>query len=141
LLGSDEAINKKSNILHTERVPVSPSDHQPPRSLASDSNAWKKTMDDSYCKPNVRFPWLSTRWASAATRGASCGGWWEEEHGFCAYMDVLVGSVWVVISKPKEKGGRIIAEIRTLLNPMDPAESNLHEWDVEAVLLEEGSQL
>lgn len=75
LLGGDEAINGNSNILYTERVSVSPSDHQPPRSLASDYSAWKKTMDDSYCKPNVRFPWLPTRWASAATRGALKGGW------------------------------------------------------------------
>ena len=97
-------------------------------------------MDDSYCKPSVRFPWLPTRWAYAATRGAF-GEWMEEEHGLCVYVNVLAGSVWVVISKPKEEGGRRIAETRTLLNPIDPAESNLHEWDVEAILLEEGSQL
>jgi hypothetical protein len=140
LLGGDEAINDNKNILYTERVSVSPSDYQPPRSLASDYSAWEKTRDDPYCKQNVRFPWILTRWASAATRGAF-GVWMEEEHGFSVYMNVLAGSVWVVISKLKKKGRRIITKIRTAVEQIDLAESNLHEWDVEAIFLEEGSQL
>lgn len=65
----------------------------------------------------------------------------EENHGFCFYINVLVGSVWIVISKPKEQGGRIFANIETATKPIDPAKSNLHLWDAEAILLEEGSQL
>lgn len=56
-------------------------------------------------------------------------------------MNVLVGSVWVIISKPKKEGGRITAKIGSLVKILDCDESNLDEWDVEAILLEEGSQL
>lgn len=65
----------------------------------------------------------------------------EEKHGFCGYINVLAGCVWVVISKPKKQGGHKFNDVATLTNLMDPAESNLRLWEVEAVLLEAGSQL
>jgi hypothetical protein len=69
------------------------------------------------------------------------GRWMEEKHGFCSYINVLAGCVWVVISKPKKQGGHKFDDVATLTNLMDPAESNLRLWDVEAILLEAGSQL
>jgi hypothetical protein len=90
------------------------------------------------------------RWVSAATRRVF-GEWTEEKHGLCVYINVLAGSIWVAISKPKEghifaiskpkEAGDIFANIESFLHQMDPVESNLHLWDVEAILIEEGSQL
>jgi hypothetical protein len=138
LLDSTKAIN--GNIIGTKRVSMLPSDYPPPQSLASDVTAWNYTDEEPYCKRRIHFPELQTRWVSAATHRAF-GEWMEEKHGFCSYINILAGSVWVVISKPQVEGGRIFADIATLTDPMDPAASNSGLWDVEAILLEEGSQL
>lgn len=138
LLDSDKAIN--GNIISTERIPVSPSEYLPPRSLASDGIAWKYTYKEPHCNLRVNFPELQTRWFFAATRGAF-GEWKVEKHGFCTFINVLAGSVWVVISKPNAQGRRMFADTTAPTNPMDPAGSNLRLWDVEPILIGEGSKL
>lgn len=138
LLDGDQATNGR--ILSTTRVPMSPSDYPPPKSLASDLAAFIYTDGEPFCKLRIGFPELETRWVYASTCRAF-GDWIEEQHGFCSYINVLAGSAWVVISKPKAQGGRTFANITTLTNRFDPKDSNLELWDVEAILLGEGSQL
>jgi hypothetical protein len=122
------------------RAPMVPSDYPPPDSLASDVTAWNCTSEERYCKRRITFPEQHIRWITAATSDAF-GTWTEEAHGFCTYMNVLTGWLWVLIAKPKTQGGRIFTNVSNLATPFDPMAPNTRLWDVEAVLLGEGSQL
>lgn len=135
LLDSDQATD--GNIISTGRVP---SEYPPPGSLASDATAWDYTADEPHCKRRIQFPQGHTRWITAATRNAF-GAWTEEAHGFCTYINVVNGSLWILVGKPKAQGGRIFANISTPATLFDPIASNSQLWDVEAVLLGEGSQM
>jgi hypothetical protein len=138
LLDSDKALN--GNIVSTRRVSVSPSDYPPPDSLGSDVAAWNFTLEEPYCKRRIRLPERHTRWITAATSNAF-GVWTEEALGFCAYLNVVNGLLWVLISKPKGQGGRNFAHISNAATSFDPVASNSGLWNVESVLLHEGSQL
>lgn len=129
-----------SNCMGTMRMPMLLSDYEPPRSLASDHIAWNFTIEEPYCKRFLHFPQRETRWISASTHSAF-GEWIEESHGFCLYLNVLAGSVWVVISKPKVQGGHPLTDFSYLSEPFHPIESNSALWNVEAILVGEGSQL
>jgi len=138
LLDSDRAAN--GNIISTGRVSLSPSDYPPPDSLASDVTAWNCTLEEPHCKRRIRLPERHTRWITAATSNAF-GVWMEEALGFCIYLNAVSGLLWVLIGKPKAQGGRIFANISDPITSFDPIASNSRLWDVEAVLLCEGSQL
>jgi hypothetical protein len=138
LLDSDNAPN--GNIIGTQRVSLSPSDYPPPDSLASDVAAWNSTLEEPYCKRRVRLPERHTRWVTAATSNAF-GVWTEEVLGFCAYLNVVNGLLWVLVGKPKGQGGRNFTDISNPATSFDPVASNSGLWDVESVLLYEGSQL
>jgi hypothetical protein len=138
LLDSSKDIG--GNIIGTGRVSMSPSDYPPPEQLASDLMAWHATDEEPYCKRRVLFPETHTRWITAATRGAF-GAWTEECLGFCVYLSVVTGSLWVVIAKPKAGRGRIFSDFSNFTQPFHPMASNSELWDTEAVLLGEGSQM
>jgi hypothetical protein len=138
LLDSDKALN--GNVISMPRVSLSPSDYPPPDSLASDIAAWSSTLEESFCKRRVRLPERHTRWITAATSNAF-GVWTEEALGFCAYLNVVNGLLWVLIGKPKGQGGRNFTNISNPARSFDPVASNTGLWDVESVLLCEGSQL
>jgi hypothetical protein len=135
LLDSDKALN--GNIISMRRVSMTPSDYPPPDSLASDVNAWNCTAEESYCKRRVHFPEQPTRWITAATRNAF-GPWTEEAHGFCTYINILNGQLWVLIAKPKTQ---IFADVSNIAVSFDPMATNSGSWDIEGVLLGQGSQL
>lgn len=138
LLDSDRVSN--GNIVSTGRVGVSPSDYPPPESLASDVAAWNCTLEEPFCKRRIRLPERPTRWITAATSHAF-GVWTEEALGFCTYLNVVNGLLWVLVGKPKGQGGRDFTDASNPAAPFDPAASNSGLWDVESVLLHQGSQL
>jgi hypothetical protein len=128
------------NIIGTSRVSTLQSDYPPPQSLASDVAAWNCTEEEQHCKRHVHFPELQIRWISASTRRAF-GAWTDEGHGFCRYINILAGFAWIVISKPKLQSGRIFSNVSIHEKSFDPTESNSELWDIEAILVGEGSQL
>jgi hypothetical protein len=65
----------------------------------------------------------------------------EEVLGFCAYLNVVNGLLWVLVGKPKGQGGHNFTDISNPATSFDPVASNSGLWDVESVLLYEGSQL
>jgi hypothetical protein len=127
------------NILSTGRISPLLSNYPPPQSLASDVAAWNWTEEEPHCKRHVNFPELHTRWISASTQRAF-GAWTDEGHGFSVYINILAGSVWIVVSKPKS-GGRVFSNVSIHEKPYDPIGSNTDLWDVEAIFLTKGSQL
>ena len=127
------------NIMGTGRISPLQSNYPPPQSLASDVAAWNCTEEEPHCKRRVHFPELQTRWLSASTPRAF-GAWTDEGHGFSRYINILAGSAWVVISKPK-LGGRVFSGVSIHEKTFDPTGSNSELWDVEAVFIREGSQL
>jgi hypothetical protein len=138
LLDSNLAIN--GNIIGTRHIPMAVCEYPLPHSLVSHVVAWKNTNDEQYCKWQINLPRHQLQWVTAVTYRAF-GAWVEEHLGFCVYIDVVIGLVWVVIAKPKEQGGQIFADISTSAKPFNPDGSNSQLWDVEAILLGEGSQL
>jgi hypothetical protein len=128
------------NVISTRRISLSPSDYLPPDTLASDLAAWNSTLEEPFCKRRVRLPERHTRWITAATSNAF-GEWTEEVLGFCTYLNVMNGLLWVLIGKPKGQGGRNFTDVSNPATPFDPIASNSGLWDVESVLLCQRSQL
>ena len=107
--------------------------------MASDVAAWEATMANAFCQ-HIPFPEQHTRWVTAATCGAF-GQWTEEGLGFCVYINVLTGSQWIVIAKPKGEAQCRFASTSQELRAFDPDGCNSKLWDMEAVLLERGTKM
>jgi len=127
------------SIMGTGRISPLQSNYPPPQSLASDVAAWNCTEEEPHCKRHVHFPELQTRWIAASTRRAF-GAWTDEGHGFSRYINILAGSAWVVISKPKS-GGRVFSDVSIHEKSFDPTGSNSEIWDIEAIFVRKGTQL
>ena len=78
-------------------------------------------------------------WATAATRHLLTP-WLLGPQGSCTYIDVLVGSIWIVVARPPE-GDRYQFFSTVLDSSFDPSDSNTHLWDMEAIVLGTGCRM
>jgi hypothetical protein len=138
LASSAKAAN--GNIIGTRQTPIYPSDYPPPPSLATDQVAWKYTLELPYCKRRVPFPGMHTHWQSAATRNAF-SPWITPSEGFCTFINAVLGHQWVVIGKAKEGSKSLLGSTSHRLPDFNPFGVNNDLWNIDAVLLQPGSQL
>jgi len=106
--------------------------------FSSDWYAWRQTEGLPFCHEDSQYPTHDMRWGLATTKGA-LQFWNLEGDGLGKYTDVLTGSQWWVIARPK--GMSRFAETTIYMDNFDPGCPNLHLWDLEAVVLKAGDKL
>jgi len=128
------------NVIATKRAHIMASGHRPPKSLASDEVSWLHTIDQPFCKRKQNVPRSETQWEAASTKGAF-ERWTVPLYGYCTFINVVAGAQWVLIARSKD------AEVPELtygvdgLTSFEPYGTNSKLWDVDAVVVQAGSQL
>lgn len=111
--------------------------------FSSDVVAWAQTEGEDFCDNGLAFPANGVRWGSASMKNAF-SRWKIAPNGFGHYIDVKVGSLWVVIGKGKgggDSGWNRLADIHLYGENFDPYNVNTDVWDLEAVVLTPGMRL
>lgn len=135
----ESALAHNGNILSTRQVP-SPLINTPGQIMwASDQRAWLDTIDHAYCKRNVSPPLSHLRWAVASTRDL-LSEWRVGSEGSFTYVDVMVGSLWVVVAEPKHGDKDGFASTRIYGQGSSMA-ANTDIWDMQGVVMSAGTRL
>jgi hypothetical protein len=115
----------------------------PPTSFASDIKSWSST----HSSLAHEFPVRSTKWGQAGTAG-SYHKWRLQRDGFATYIDLRVGSQYLVLSRPKMLDGPedlFLSEFSDNQgytgNRGSSCEPNAKMWELEAILLKPGHLL
>ena len=108
-------------------------------SWASDQRAWLDTIDLPYCKRHIAPPLSHLRWAVAATNG-SLGEWRVGSEGSITYLDVMIGSLWLIVARPKagDEDGFASSLFYSL---MSPVAINNNLWDMQSIILTTGNRM
>lgn len=95
--------------------------------------------DLPYCKCHIAPPLLHLRWAVAATLD-SLSPWRIRSEGTFTYLDIMVGSLWVVVAVQKE--GDIDGFASTRLHScMSSTAPNSELWDMQGIVLVAGNRM
>ena len=133
--------NSRTGIITgTQQILTSGSIYYRPVLLASDVGAFTSTFTQPSCPKPTSLPTSDMFWHSAATSGAF-SPWILPQHGFCAFINILTGSHWLVIARPKAGQDPSFASTTHKLQQFQPFQPNAHLWNWEAVVLEPGTQL
>ncbi|KAG6836578.1 hypothetical protein H0H93_006534 [Arthromyces matolae] len=104
--------------------------------IASEKWAWKDVKGNWFCPRNQAYPVGDMRWAQCSMKG-SYSAWHIVPNGFGVLMQVDVGVELVFTLTPKENGPSILD---AAWRNFDSLQSNLHNYDVEVVVLKAGCQ-
>ena len=137
LLESALAIN--GNILTTVAIPAPLVDTAGPIMWASDQRAWLDTIDLPYCKRHIAPPLSHLRWVVAATCD-SLSQWRIGSEGSFTYLDIMVGSLWVIVAVQKEGDNDGFASTR-LYSLMSLEGPNTELWDMQGIVLQAGNRM
>lgn len=110
--------------------------------LSTDFYAWRQTEGFPFCNDSKPIPADTLRCGFVATKG-SFPGWKLSPNGFGVYFDVKVGSLLLVIAKPKGDGKiwNRFTHINMFVNNFHPHEPNTGLWDLEGVVLTPGTRM
>jgi hypothetical protein len=132
--------SSEGNTLGTMQLPAPLLDRQPPPKVASDRHAWISTIGRLYCKRQQSPPFSHTTWAAAAT-AHFLTPWLLGPEGSCTYIDALVGSIWVVVARPRKGDQYQLFGTHLYGDGFDPFSANAHLWDMDGVVLGAGSRM
>lgn len=135
----ESALACNGNILSTKLFPSPLIDTAGQIMWASDQRAWLDTIDLPYCKRHVAPPLSHLRWAVAATSG-SLSEWRIGSEGSFTYLDVMVGSLWVIVAMEKE-GDKDGFASTLLCSLMSPAGPNTNLWGMQGIVLSAGNRM
>jgi hypothetical protein len=135
----ESALACNGNILSTKLFPSPLIDTAGQIMWASDQRAWLDTIDLPYCKRHVAPPLSHLRWAVAATSG-SLSEWRIGSEGSFTYLDIMVGSLWVIVAMEKEgdKDGFASTLLCSLMSPVGP---NTNLWGMQGIVLSAGNRM
>jgi hypothetical protein len=128
------------NILGTMQLSAPLLNRQPPPNMASDRHAWINTIGLPYCKRQVSPPFSHITWVAAAT-GHFLTSWLLGPEGSCTYIDVLVGSIWAVVARPRGGSRYKLFDNHLYCDGFNPSFPNTLLWDMEGVILGAGSRM
>lgn len=110
--------------------------------FSSETYAWQQTEDHSFSndtETSAIFPSNHLLYGSAATTGV-IHGWRLTPDGFGLVIDVMAGSNWVVVAKPRNNSD-IYADINIFMVDFDCYNGNCDRWDLEGIVLRAGNCL
>jgi hypothetical protein len=137
LLDVKEAHDTNGKILNVLDLPIAIVSSSP-KGLSSDQVAFQHTLQAPMCTKWVEYPVVEMVWGLAATVGA-VSYFHIDANGFGTWIDVKTGSKYWILAKPKKPLD--FAAVSLFTDHYDQEDTNMHKWDLEAVLLLPGSRL
>lgn len=100
-----------------------------------------ETINQPGWKHAVPPPVQDVNWSGASTKYAF-HGWHIDTNGFGTEAGPDYGSKWWLNARPKKEAYRPFSSINMFLDDRyDPDKGNSELWDVEAILIEQGTKM
>jgi hypothetical protein len=105
----DAASASPPKIIRSDYFPVPDVPILTPRGVSSDTMAWDATINQPWCRSLHEFPRDTMRFAAVST-SSGYEDFHVAVHGFGVYLEILVGSLWLLIGR-KDGMGHIISAV------------------------------